>query len=48
MPSYSSGLGFPLFSSFCLVAYATFSCKEIFNQFGEGFNIYMKEITTAI
>jgi ABC-type sugar transport system permease subunit len=30
MPSRSSGLGFPLFSSFCLVHSAAFSCKHFF------------------
>jgi hypothetical protein len=30
MPSCSSGLGFFLFSSFCLVASTAFSCKIFF------------------
>jgi hypothetical protein len=32
MPSCSSGLGFFLFSSFCLVASIAFSCKKLFKQ----------------
>jgi hypothetical protein len=30
MPCCSPGLGFFLFSSFCLVTYIAFSCKEIY------------------
>jgi hypothetical protein len=29
VPSCSSGVGYFLFSSFCLVAYAVFSCKKV-------------------
>jgi hypothetical protein len=32
MPSYPSGLGFFLFSSFCLVVSAAFSCKNVFGH----------------